>query len=148
MDHATEIQAVALWVVIGVALDSKASTLKDPPMVLPGRVTNRDSAIWAEPAEVFRSHPKAPSSTEGINGHHPATCKHRTAIAEKQCLYGLVIGGRPINGLIATGQAFGDPGLFGPFYGPQQGQLALVVVINPNAEVHFFGPLIGKKGFS
>ncbi len=67
--------------------------------------------------------------------------------AEQQVLYGVVVGGGAFDGLVATGRAGFEAGLFGGLDGAEQGDLAVIVEIHANAEVDLGAAGVSVEGF-
>ena len=82
-----------------------------------------------------------------MGGNDLAIGDQRRVGAEQQVLHSLVVGRSAFNRLIATGQGSFDARIFSGFDGGEQGNLAVVVKIDANAEVDLGATGVGVKGF-
>jgi len=145
--HAGKVHAAGGRVVVRVGLHREARGLEQGAVVFPGGVADVDRGARVEALEEVGADAQGAGAADTLGGDHAAGSDQIGAGAEQQVLHGLSVGGRTFDGLVATGRSRFQTGLFSSLDGGQQRNLAVVVVVHANAQVHLGGAGVGVEGF-
>src|SRR4051812_38874595 len=114
-------------------------------MVLPARLADPDRGIGADLLEEVRTDLQAAGAAQRLHGYHPLFHQGIRRLAEDQFLDGLVVRGNAVDRQVAPWRRGLEKLGLGALYTLEQGNLAVVVVINPYAEVDLLRVRVGDK---
>ena len=129
-EHAVEVDAAGLGVVIGVGIDLEPGALEYRAVVLPARVADPQFGIGRGAAQEIGAHPEAAGAAQGLHGDDPALFQRRAVGAENQALHRLVIGREAVDGEVVARRRLLDQLALGAAHALQQRHFAVVVGVD------------------
>ena len=145
--HAGKVDAARRRVVVGIAVDDKTGAFKERAVVFPARVADVNLGLRQQALQVIGTELQRTGTAQRLRADHTSFGEQGRILAEQQLLYRLVVGDRPLDGLIAArGHGF-EPGFFGAFDRFQQRDFAVLVKIHADAKVNLAGTTIRSKAF-
>ncbi len=142
--HAGKIDRAACRVVVGIAGHREAGVGEQRKVVLPARVADHHAGSGAELLQEIGADLQAAGAADGLDRGHAAGADRLGAGAEHQALDGRVVRRDTVDRQVAARLGRVHHGFFGGLHTLQQRQLAVFVVVDPNAQVHLVR--IGVRG--
>ena len=143
--QAVEVDAAPGRVVIGVGADLEASLREDAAVVFPTGIADQDLGLRVQLLQEVGAYAQAAGAAQGLDRGHAAALDRVGLGPEDQALDRGVIGRDAIDRQVAAGRVGGHHLLFRLLHALQQRQLAVVVVVHADAEVHFLRVRIGDE---
>lgn len=134
--HALEVQALILVVVVGVTLYRQTSGCKHALVVGPGRVADPDGTAGLTGLYELTRNTQGASATRGGNGANPILAND-PMVPEIQCGNFFIEQGGASGVDIGFGRLVINTKLFGYFYAGQHRGVALLVLVNTCAQINF-----------
>ena len=141
--HAGEIQAMRGGVEIGVVDDVEAGRAEYGAMVFPAGIADRHRGVRQQLLQQVRAHAQGAAAADGLGGGDAAGGDQLRILAEHQLAGGGVIGRQAVDGQVAARLALGGQGFFDAAHAVEQGDAALLVVVDADAQVDLLGAGIG-----
>ena len=145
VEHALKVHPPGGGIVVGVGLDREAGVVEQRTVVFPTRVADQHLGRRGQPLEEIGTDLQATGAADGLNGGDSARLHRLAARSEDQCFDRCVIGGDAVDRQVAARGRFFRHALFSRLHALQQRQLAVVVVIDPHAQIDLVRVGIGCK---
>jgi len=143
--HAGEVNTTRGGVVVRIVFDDKTRRFEKGAVVLPGGVADVNLGVRIEALQVIGTDLQGAGTAERLGGDDLALGDQFRVLAEQQVLHRLVVGRGAFDRLVATGQGGLDASVLGGLDGGEQGDLAVVVEIDANAEVDLGATGVGVE---
>src|SRR5260221_388272 len=141
-----EFEAVRLRVVVGIAAHREAGGFEELAVVFPARLADPDFGVRRDQPEEIGSDLQAAGAAEGLDRDDALFLKAAEALSEEQLLYRAVVGRQAIDRQVAARRRGPHALTLGATYALDERHLAVIVVIDADAEVHFLRIRIGNVG--
>ena len=143
--HAVEVHAALGGVVVGIGLDREAGLGEQCAVVFPAWIADQHLGVGQQVAQKVGTDFQTARAAQALHGGHAAAFDGLGVSTKHQALDGRVIGGNAIDRQVAPrGRRLHEVG-FGLLHALEQGQFAVVVEIDPDAEVHLVGVGVGGE---
>ncbi|AJK47214.1 hypothetical protein BGL_1c27300 [Burkholderia plantarii] len=147
VEHGVEVHAVRGRVVVRIDVDREVGHLEQRAVVFPARIADRDAGVRVQHAQEVGADLQRARAADCLRGHDAARRDQRGVVAEHLLLHGCVIGGDTVDRQVAARQAGLDPRLFRVAHRAQQRDLAFLVGIHADPEIHLGRARIGVECF-
>ncbi len=139
-EHIVKADTARFGVEIGVGRDLEAGLFGHRLVVGPGGIGNPDRGVGIGALQKHEQHPEGTRTAGGLRGAHAVG---RNRVAERELDHGAgeaLVAGHPDIGLGFGGR---ENAFLGFFDSRHDGRIALVVLIDADAEVDLAGPVVG-----
>ena len=143
--HRREVDVLLDRVVVGVGADLEAGALEQGAVVLPARLADQHLGVGAHALEQIGADLEAAGAADRLDGGDPAGLARRVLGAEHQRLGRGVVGGDAVDRQVAARLGGLDQHLLGGADAAQDRQLAVLVVVDADAEIDLGGVGIGGE---
>ena len=145
--HAGEVDAARGGVIVRIAFDDEAGGFEEGEVVFPGRIADMDRRLGVQALQVVGADLQRTGAAKRLGSDCLAIGEQWGVLAEQQVLYGLIVGRRAFDRLIATRRGSLQASLLGDPDGSEQRKFAVVIKIDADAEIDPGVARIGVEGF-
>ena len=146
-DHGVEIDPPGGGVIVRIGVDLEAGGFEQRAVVLPAWVADVDLGIRVDTAQEVGTDLERAGAAECLQRDCAAGCDECRVGAEQQCLHRFVVDRGAFDRLVAARRGALQARSFRRLDRPEQRNLAVVVVVHADAQIHLGRAGVGLEGF-